>query len=73
MRQWGHSAKDCFCNPKSDNYKGDEYVKQLVARKQEAQQKSISTAAVTGDDGPGMSMDNMYKTWLHAKSSKGTQ
>ena len=69
---WGHQACDCFCNPESKNYKGDQYVKQLVTRKQEALQKSISTAAVVGDDGKGMSMDNMFQTWLHAKSSIGT-
>ena len=69
---WGHQACDCFCNPESKNYKGDQYVKQLVTRKQEALQKSISTAAVVGDDGKGMSMDNMFQTWLHAKSSVGT-
>ena len=47
-------------------------MKQLVTRKQEALQKSISTAAVVGDDGKGMSMDNMFQTWLHAKYSVGT-
>ena len=44
---WGHPADECFCNPKSKNYKGDDYVKELIKRKQEALQKATATAACT--------------------------
>ena len=79
---WGHQSKDCFCNPESENYKGDQYVKDLIARKQEALHKAVSAAALTGEVGQtagaaatstggsldgGMSMDNMFSTWLRAQ------
>ena len=79
---WGHQSKDYFCNPESENYKGDQYVKDLIARKQEALQKAVSASALTGEVGQtagaaatsiggslegGMSMDSMYNTWLQAK------
>ena len=31
---WGHHAKDCFCNPTSDKFKGDDFVKDLIKKKQ---------------------------------------
>ena len=79
---WGHQSKDYFCNPESENYKGDQCVKDLIARKQEALQKAVSAAALTGEVGQtagaaatstggsldgGMSMDNMFSTWLRAQ------
>ena len=57
-------------------------MKDLIARKQEALQKAVSAAALTGEVGQtagaaatsiggsldgGMSMDHMFSTWLQAK------
>ena len=59
-----------------------QYVKDLIARKQEALHKAVSAAALTGEVGQtagaaatstggsldgGMSMDNMFSTWLRAQ------
>ena len=75
MRNWGHHAKDCFYNPQSDKYKGDEFVKQLAAKKQEALQKITGAAATAVDHAEAtqveeatMNLDSMYRTWLQAKS-----
>ena len=45
---WGHHAKACFCNSNSDKYKGDDFVKDLIKKKQEALQKATAAAAFTG-------------------------
>ena len=57
-------------------------MKDLIARKQEALHKAVSAAALTGEVGQtagaaatstggsldgGMSMDNMFSTWLRAQ------
>ena len=52
-----HNPQSTICNPQSTNYKGDDYVNKLVARKQEALHKAINTAAITGDDANGNSLD----------------
>ena len=72
---WGHHAKDCFYNPQSDKYKGDEFVKQHAAKKQEALQKITGAAATAVDHAEAtqveeatMNLDSMYRTWLQAKS-----
>ena len=82
MRQLDNQAKDCFCKPESENYKGDQYVKDLIAKKQEALQKAVRASALTGEVGQtagaaaassggsldgGMSLDNAWKTLLQAK------
>ena len=72
---WGHHAKDCFYNPQSDKYKGDEFVKQNAAKKQEALQKITGAAATAVDHAEAaqveeatMNLDSMYRTWLQAKN-----
>ena len=72
---WGHHAKDCFYNPQSDKYKGDEFVKQHAAKKQEALQKITGAAATAVDHAEAaqveeatMNLDSMYRTWLQAKN-----
>ena len=32
---WGNTADECFCSPKSKNYKGDDYVKDIAKKKLE--------------------------------------
>ena len=72
---WGHHPKDCFYNPQSDKYKGDEFVKQHAAKKQEALQKITGAAATAVDHAEAsqveeatMNLDSMYRTWLQAKN-----